>query len=212
MCGPALAAREASEFAETQTSAQRAGLERSWRMAISGVPMPSFPTVPPVVGRVLGVLRGPPASLALTMLARRVAQGHPGIVARLGDYADRSFALDPTDLPVVLLLRVDGGRPRIRVQRDATGADCRIAGRLSAILALVHGQVDGDALFFSRDLMVDGDIGAALALRNAIDDAELDLLEEVSDLAPPIARPLRSLAAMVERRTDVALHRVAEGL
>ena len=71
---------------------------------------------------------------------------------------------------------------------------------------------DGDALFFSRDLMVSGDVGAALALRNAIDDAELDLLEEVSDLAPPIARPLRSLAAMVERRTDVALHRVAEGL
>ena len=70
----------------------------------------------------------------------------------------------------------------------ASGADCRIAGQLSALLGLVHGAVDGDALFFSRDLVIEGDTEAALALRNAVDDAELDLSEEIARLAPPWRR------------------------
>jgi O2-independent ubiquinone biosynthesis accessory factor UbiT len=53
-----------------------------------------------------------------------------------------------------------------------------LAGGLAALLGLVYGAFDGDALFFSRDLVVEGDTGAMLALRNAIDNAEFDLAVE----------------------------------
>ncbi|NIR58454.1 MAG: sterol-binding protein, partial [Gammaproteobacteria bacterium] len=48
--------------------------------------------------------------------------------------------------------------------------DATIAGPMSAFLGMMHGEIDGDALFFSRDISVDGDTSAVLALRNAIDD------------------------------------------
>jgi len=71
----------------------------------------------------------------------------------------------------------------------------------------VHGTWDGDALFFSRDLMIEGDTSAALALRNAIDDAELDLSVEIAGLGGPFARFLTPLIGLAERRTGMPLSR-----
>jgi predicted lipid carrier protein YhbT len=39
-------------------------------------------------------------------------------------------------------------------------------------MQLLEGKLDGDALFFSRDLVVDGDTEAVVMLRNIIDGAE----------------------------------------
>ena len=171
--------------------------------------MTSLPTLAPPLSRLVGLLPKPPASVALTLLARRIAARHPEIVSRLGTHVNASFALDPTDLPVVMILTLPAGQPKIRLARDGSGAHCRIAGKLSALLALVHGAVDGDALFFSRDLVIAGDTAAALALRNAIDNAELDLLEEIQHVAPPLARALAPVAAAIERQTGVALRRAS---
>jgi predicted lipid carrier protein YhbT len=42
------------------------------------------------------------------------------------------------------------------------------------LVGMLDGSYDGDALFFSRDLVIEGDTSAVLALRNALDDAEID--------------------------------------
>jgi predicted lipid carrier protein YhbT len=76
---------------------------------------------------------------------------------------------------------------------------------------MMHGAEDGDALFFSRDLTVEGDTAAVLALRNAMDDAELDLTEELAALAGPLASPLRRMLAGAERATGLHLHRAELG-
>ena len=78
---------------------------------------------------------------------------------------------------------------------------------MAAVVGLVDGAFDGDALFFSRDLVIEGDTAAALALRNAIDDAELDLAHEAATLSGPLARPLKQIIAFAERRTGLYLTR-----
>jgi O2-independent ubiquinone biosynthesis accessory factor UbiT len=171
--------------------------------------MPEFSSFPKPLAEAMRLLPKPPLSVVLTLLTRHILQQHPGIISRLGDQAGKRFALDPTDLPIVLVLSLPNGRPLITVQRDASGTDCRIAGKLSALLGLVHGAVDGDALFFSRDVVIEGDTEAALALRNAVDDAELDLSEEIARFAPPLAPVLTRMVAMAERRTGVALTRAS---
>ena len=98
------------------------------------------------------------------------------------------------------------------LHRRPPQADARIAGPLAALIGLVHGAYDGDALFFSRDLVIEGDTAAALAMRNAVDDAELDLASEVENLSGPFARPLHKLIELAERRTGVALTRHEEDL
>lgn len=170
-------------------------------------PIQIFPRTPAMMTRFMPMA---PLSLALTQIAQRIAQHHPGLFLRLGDYGHAQFTLDPTDLPFVLHLEPRGGAPRISLLRQAAPADARIAGPLSALIGLVHGAFDGDALFFSRDLVIEGDTAAALALRNAIDGAELDLSDEIAAMSGPFAHPVRRAIMLAERATGVALSRFQE--
>lgn len=170
----------------------------------------AIPIVPRPAALALRLPPLAPVSLALTVLTRRMVRRHPGLLRRLGEHDRARFVLDPTDLPLVLVLDPGSGAPRVTAYRRDPGGDARIAGPMAALLGLVHGIYDGDALFFSRDLVIEGDTAAALALRNAIDDAELDLSEEVETLPAPLVRPLRQLIALAERLTGVALSRPEE--
>lgn len=151
-----------------------------------------------------------PLSLALTAYARKVAKSHPDLFRRLGAFDQASFILDPTDLPFVLRLEPNGGSPRVRALRGEAEGTARIAGPLAALMGLVHGAFDGDALFFSRDLVIEGDTAAALALRNAVDDAELDLSSEIAGMTGPFAAPVQRLFGFVERQIGVSLTRAEE--
>ncbi|TNF20737.1 MAG: sterol-binding protein [Rhodobacteraceae bacterium] len=153
-----------------------------------------------------------PLTLALTAFSRGIARRHPGLFRRLGDYGHTRFVLDPTDLPFVIELEPNGGAPRVRLTRGKGQGAARIAGPLAALLGLVHGAYDGDALFFSRDLVIEGDTSAALALRNAIDDSELDLAQEIARHCGPLQAPLHQLVARLERQSGVSLTRRDEAL
>ncbi len=173
-------------------------------------PATTIPIFPPLFAAPLRTLPLAPLSVALSLYARTVAKTHPGLFRRLGEHAHKRYVLDPTDLPFAILLEPNGGAPKVHVTRRAVTGDARIAGSLAALLGMVHGAYDGDALFFSRDLMVEGDTGAALALRNAVDDAELDLSQEAARLSGPLARPLQKIFALAEQRTGVSLSRPEE--
>lgn len=173
--------------------------------------LPTLPRPVTLAARPLPLL---PVSVALTGFVRRLTRQHPSMLRRLGAYAEQRFLLDPTDLPFVLLLQPGGSAPKVTAHRRHRPPpyDSRITGALSAFLAMMHAGEDGDALFFSRELEIKGDTAAVLALRNAIDDAELDLTEELATLKLPFvgAMPasLRRMMAAAERLTGFALHRL----
>jgi predicted lipid carrier protein YhbT len=151
-----------------------------------------------------------PITLMLTTLARQLMHRHPGLLKRLGEHAQRRFLLDLTDLPFLLLLEPGSTTPRVTAhpRRRPPDNDARIAGLTAAFLGMMHGSLDGDALFFSRDLVVEGDTAAALALRNAIDDAELDLTTELSVFIKPLSPLFTRFVPLAERLTGLALHRM----
>lgn len=155
-----------------------------------------------------------PLSLAGAHLAASLGRRHPRLFSRLGEQAGKKFLIDPIDLPFVFLLAPQTGSPGLRALRRAEAGvwDARIAGPLAALLGMVHGVFDGDALFFSRDLVIEGDTGAVLALRNAIDNEELDLTSEAVAMLGPLesiaANPARQLAAIVGRWSGVAVTRI----
>jgi predicted lipid carrier protein YhbT len=154
-----------------------------------------------------------PLSLAAARLARTLGRRHPSLFARLGEQATKIFLIDPTDLPFVFRLAPQPDAPRLEaVRRDGAGSwDARIAGPLAALLGMVHGVYDGDALFFSRDLVIEGDTEAVLALRNAIDNEEIDLAAEAAALLGPLellaSGPARKLAALLGGLSGVSLTR-----
>lgn len=167
--------------------------------------------VPPLLAFALRPLPLPLLSAALTALTRSVAARHPSLFRRLGPYASACFVLDPTDLPFVICLSLDAAKPRVTLHRSAQQGDTKIAGPLAALLGLVHGAFDGDALFFSRDLVIEGNTEAVLALRNAIDDAELDIGAELQALSGPFAGLIGRLIIVAQARTGLCLTRPENG-
>ncbi len=170
----------------------------------------SIPHCPAALANLLRIAPLVPVSLSLTACSRRIAKNHPGLFQRLGKYGCGRFLLNPTDLPIVLCLDPNDGAPRVRALRKPCQGTVKISGPLAALLGLVHGAYDGDALFFSRDLVIEGDTAAALAMRNAIDDAELDITEEIVAISGPFAQPFKHIVNIAERRSGVYLTRQEE--
>ena len=140
--------------------------------------------------------------LALTRLLRR----HPEIVRRLSSTEERRALVVPSDLPVAFLVRCVPGRLFMTVVRKtgapsagALAADATISGPIAAILDMATGEDDGDALFFSRIVKVEGDTEVAVALRNAIDSAAIDLLTDFLP-APLLKAPFVSSGVEALRR------------
>lgn len=171
------------------------------RNAPDSIRIPSFVSAP------MQLLPLWPISMALSQLARDLLRTHPQILIRIDKYQNYKFMLDITDLPFALLL--DPAQARLRGFRRsaAPDADARISGTLAAFLAMLHGVEDGDSLYFSGVLQIEGDTSAVLALRNALDDAELDLSEEIARALPLLAPPLRLALAPMERLTGLHLRR-----
>lgn len=142
--------------------------------------------------------------------ARLVTRRHRALVERLGSLAGTAFLIDPEDLPFRFVLRPEPRRLRLEVvgRQRTPRCDASIRGPLRSLIDLVEGRVDGDALFFSRELHISGDTEAVVALRNIVDGAEVDLVSDFASglgvFSGPAERLLRRLAAASRPRHGVA--------
>ena len=126
---------------------------------------------------------------------------HPDLFAHFANIEETTFLIDPVDFPFGFLLRLSKP-PRLRaIAKDTppdmymdTAPTATIRGPLATLIRLLEGRLDGDALFFSRDLMVEGNMEAVVMLRNAVDGAGINLLDDLSSVFGPFSRPAKLLA------------------
>lgn len=90
--------------------------------------------------------------------------------------------IDPINLPFVLILEPDPENLHISARRrtDFLAYDARIAASFLTLLDMIDGNLDGDALFFSRELIVEGDTEAVVCLRNAMDDLDGSVADDIA--------------------------------
>lgn len=165
------------------------------RAAVTPVQAPLSPVL--LLGLALRPVR--PALLqpvfdgVLKMLRRR----HPELLDRMADYAALPVCIDPVDLPFMILLDPHPDNPSLTIRREVDPGEvaATIRGPLELLLALAEGKVDGDALFFTRRLVIEGDTEVVVALRNAIDGAGIDLIEDLAAELGPFAGLFRSCAS-----------------
>jgi len=133
-----------------------------------------------------------------------MARTHPLLFSRLGPHTGKHFLIDPIDLPFVLVLRPDAAHPSLRVFRRTANPphDAVIASTFINLLDMIDGRLDGDALFFSRELRVAGDTEAVVALRNALDDFEGSALDGVIAALGPLSKPAALAVAALHRLTS----------
>ena len=156
-------------------------------------------SLPPILAK--------PVDLVPIRLVERVARilfsgvlaAHPDLFERLGDHRGMRYGFSPTDLP--LHFTVVPATRMLTVSRGAPPtADARIEGPLVLLLGLLEGRCDADALFFSRDLSVTGDMEAMLALRNALDDSAIDLPRDLGALVGPLSPLVAGTARYIRSR------------
>lgn len=167
-------------------------------------------SVPFPVGHAIRLLPRRPMDGLATKAMRVMARRHADVFRRLAELHDRAFLIDPVDLPVCFLIRPGLPAPQMTVvdREPKSPAAATIRGNLGALLALLEGRVDGDALFFSGSLSVEGDIEAVLMLRNALDGAEIDICRDLASAFGPAAGLLERMLGLsvtaAERAAGIA--------
>jgi predicted lipid carrier protein YhbT len=130
-----------------------------------------------------------PLGAGLTLSLNRVLRRNPGLSDRLEAAHGTTILVQPRELPVGFLIRLERTSGRVTAVPRGTDAraDVGVEAPLAQLLTIFRGEDDGDAAFFSSDLTIDGEVAPLLALRNAIEAAELDW----ADLSPlPVPRGL----------------------
>ncbi len=175
------------------------GLPKEGEFAYMPGPAHKYPPLTPILLAGIALRPLPPVLLqpildvAMAVLSRH----HPDLFARLTDIEGATFLIDPVDLPFGFLLRLSKA-PGLRAIAKGAPIDpaptAAIQGPLAILIQLLEGRLDGDAQFFSRDLTIEGDMEAVVMLRNVIDGAGIDLLEDLSSVFGPLSRPARLVA------------------
>ncbi|NDR54920.1 ubiquinone anaerobic biosynthesis accessory factor UbiT [Aliiruegeria sabulilitoris] len=165
----------------------------------NALPDPIARRLPPLAELPVPLL---PLQPILYRIVRRVAEKHPELFERLGKHQRTNFVIELTDLPLALHLRPFPPSLILRaVRKDRLPRhEAHIAGDFRTLLGLLDAEVDGDAIFFSRDLVISGDTEAVVTLRNALDDVEGSIAEDVAEMfGAPGRIALDRLNAMAER-------------
>lgn len=144
-----------------------------------------------------------PLQRALYRIIHRIVREKPEVFQRIGVHRNKRFLIDPLNMPFVLLLRPDPKQPFLRAYRrtENVSYDARVAGTFLALLDMIDGRLDGDALFFSRDLMVEGNTEAVVCLRNALDDMDGSIADDVVAVYGVPGKAFLSLLRRLRRNT-----------
>lgn len=150
-------------------------------------PLP-LPLLQPLLGRII----------------RRAAENRPELFGRLGIHQNKTYLIDPTNMPFIFFLTPHATQPRLRACRRgrySASYDARIAGTFLTLLNMIDGNLDGDALFFTRDLIVEGDTEAIVVLRNALDDLDGSIVDDLAGQFGPLGRATASILRHIGRNS-----------
>ncbi|MDR0483805.1 MAG: SCP2 sterol-binding domain-containing protein [Alphaproteobacteria bacterium] len=148
---------------------------------------------------ILGIfLKKIPLSLLQPFLAKSlqvVQEKHPRIFERLSS-EEFDFIIDAIDLPFVFYLKPSQTSPILKAIKRGENlqASATIKGTLSNLLQLFEGSADGDAMFFSKELVIEGSTAATVALRNAIDGEDMDIINDLSEIFSPFEDITKKIA------------------
>lgn len=135
--------------------------------------------LPPLFSSLVAPLPKTPIELLLSRLVRRLVARRPELLQRLGAVCRVPIAIVPDDLPHAFLLRLGEANSSVTIcgKDEIASAEAVVRAPLLVLLGLLDGTFDGDAMFFTRDLRIEGRTEYVLALRNTLEEAELSPAE-----------------------------------
>lgn len=145
-------------------------------------------------------------ALTRPVLARLTARIAPRLGDRLAGVEGR-VAVVPAGHPVAVVAIIGEGALTLALDDASAPADAVVRAPLEVLASLMDPDgLDGDATFFSRALTIEGDTGLVMALRYALEDADVGPAD-LDAVLPSSARPLMTRGGALARRLHAAASR-----
>lgn len=121
--------------------------------------------------------------LAKAMLTMK--NNHPALFKRLQN-TNFDYLIDAYDLPFVFYLQPSLETPLLKAikRQEKIPASATIKGSLENLLSIFEGKIDGDADFFSGNLVIEGNTAAIVQLRNAVDSEDINIIQDLALIFP----------------------------
>ena len=121
--------------------------------------------------------------LAKAMLVMR--NNHPALFQRLQN-TNFDYLIDAYDLPFVFYLQPSLEKPLLKAikRQENIPVSATIKGSLENLLSIFEGKIDGDADFFSGNLVIEGNTAAIVQLRNAVDSEDINIIQDLAFIFP----------------------------
>ncbi len=118
----------------------------------------------------------------LDLLSSRINHLYYKLIFRLQPLENKIIIYKPTFSEKFLKMTILNGKIRIKIgtANDVKNADVKISCEIIDLLKLSEGEVDGDALFFSRNIVIEGNAEILVLLRNALENEGLEFRNIIS--------------------------------
>jgi O2-independent ubiquinone biosynthesis accessory factor UbiT len=142
------------------------------------------------------------------VMVRRMERRHPQLFQNLAKMDDTVLRVEPTDLPYRFAFHYGKGGAGLKLldDDDTSEADAGVAGRLEILLQMLEGTLDGDMLFFARELSVTGNSSVVVELRNTLEREEIHLLDDAMSFFGPLSRPAARVVTVLEKLVRHVTH------
>lgn len=169
----------------------------------------------PLARGAMRLLPAPLLAKAIAALMMKMEHRHPRLFLNLARLDASVVHVEPSDIPHKFALVFGGGAAAsLRVidegKRGAKKPNACIKGDLDSLLSLLEGKIDGDTMFFSREITISGDTSVIVALRNTLDREEIRLMDDAFSLLGPFAEPAGKLAAIMDGAAKRVRRRLTE--
>lgn len=138
----------------------------------------------------LGVLTKPFINMSVVQIIidkvnAILLKNHPSMLARMAEYTPALIKVVPIDLPLTLLITLNKDNLTIKINKNNDiAADATLSSTLKIFMQMLEGKTDGDALFFSRQLIIEGNTELIVAFRNVLEAENINLQDEIVATAP----------------------------
>lgn len=159
------------------------------------------PRAPTPLAAILSLVPPPVLARLVAMLTRSMRRRHPQLISAFARLDPAVMHVELVDVPRRFVIAFGGGRMDLRMLRaaDPLPANATIRGSLAALVDLLEGRIDGDTLFFTRQIEITGSTAVIVAVRNTLDREEIIMRDEIAALFGPLERPARRIARRVDR-------------
>ncbi|NQY43579.1 MAG: SCP2 sterol-binding domain-containing protein [Legionellales bacterium] len=154
----------------------------------------------------------------IDILTNSFVEMHPNVIQRMAEFSPAIMILDPIDLPFSFLTEFTKNDLKIIIVDDDKymGNDItKISAPIGFFLNMLEGEKDGDALFFSRQLTVEGDTTIIVALRNILEAESVNINQDIDEKFSSFGKIIhfvKNLVSFIVIKSDQNLDQIKKSI